>query len=313
MNTFNSQRSYQIAPASLSNPNYKLVQAQSKVLKCAGYIKILAWFFIITGIISALTGLGSIDEDHEFSIDFDDLPMEAEDLDVPEGIRVVSGILLFLKGLLGVFLGFLCLKVAKNPTRKNTWRLFKKTILIVIFKLLLATLAFIIISAGYGIAFGEWVEKNETFSEDPRFKNMNENSDFILTQDQGKELANFFEAGMVILFSLMLPFAFICCCTILFSSCILGGLYKFHTDAKEFDIIYECSFYNQGNYQQFMYQAQHVQPVAQNEDPPQNFGQYPVPSAPFTTNQTHTLAENPQTFRTNVTRGHVVMMSQTQQ
>lgn len=69
-----------------------------------------------------------------------------------------------------------------------------------------------------------------------------------LSSEELREMEGF---SAIIFMSLMMAFSITCCCAMMYASCILGGLYKFHYTTKELDIIQDLPSVQQMQMHQF--------------------------------------------------------------
>lgn len=116
------------------------------------------------------------------------------------------------------------MKTSENPTRKKTWSLCKGTMIIFVIR-------FVFIALDYFAAL-EGLEKMFHYYV----------SGVVDEQGNKQHLSPEDVEDMEILYLCLLLgmeafFAGACCLSICFASCIIGWLYKFHSNAKELEIM----------------------------------------------------------------------------
>jgi len=271
----------------LNGPGYNMAKPLQSANKWSKTIKIVASFFILIGIIQTIGALCKIGGDNDFELEIEDIPLEEGAIELPEESLFFAGVFDLIGGVLTVVLGRSCLKVSKSPSRGNTWCLWKKAFFIIIIQAILMTLSFAAVFIGYALSFTEWLEGKDIMDEN--YAGTDEE-----TEEQIIEIA---EVGFTIGFTLLFTFFFACCCMIGFSSCILGGLYKFHATAKEQEMIH-------GVPQQFAVNQQILQPQPQVV--------YYQPQRVAQPQAINLQGVHTQALGGNVLRGQVVMQPQTQ-
>jgi hypothetical protein len=294
MSAFPQNQAYEVhyqQPAGiLHGPGYKLVNAQTQVSKCSWYIKIVAWIFIIYGATQSFVHFIKLFDDDGLEIEFDDAPVEDDEIELPGALIAFATFLTVGTNMMTVLIGFLILKTIKDPTRQATWSLFKNTAFILAVKFILTFIIYVCIFAAFGAAFDEWFQQEDVRPGDYKFKHKKTGHELKVNKphhppqqnDEESDDIEIMEGISLIVFSFIFAsLALTCCVSAVCASCLLGGLYKYHTTAKELDIIQDLPSVRQVNMQQFAPQHQ-VQPQMMASD------------------------------GTNIARGHVVMMPQIQ-
>lgn len=281
--------SYQQPAGILHGPGFKLVKAQTQVSKCSWYIKIVAWVIIVIGAFQALSSLINLFSDDDIEIEFDDAPIDDNDIELPSGPIEMANLLSVAAHILTVLIGYLILQTIKEPTRQTTWRLFKKTAFLMIIQFVLTLVIYICVFAAFGTAFDEWFQNESVRPGDYKIRHNRSGHEFKmnkpshqpeLTEEQEDDIETMQGIAAIVFMFLFVSFAITCCISTCFASCLLGGLYKFHTTAKELDIIQDLPSVRQVNMQQVPPHQVQPQMVALDGS--------------------------------NIVRGHVVMMPQVQ-
>ena len=107
------------------------------------------------GIETLTSGLKFLDG-NEIEVEFNDSQLDAEDLEIPAGPIAFENLCDCISAILTILLGYWFLKTANEPTRANTWTLWKKTAMIITIQFILLFISFIAIFIGFGMAFDEW-------------------------------------------------------------------------------------------------------------------------------------------------------------
>ncbi|CAI2371817.1 unnamed protein product [Moneuplotes crassus] len=257
---------YQQPVGILHGPGYKLVQAQSRVHKYSWYIKLVGWIFIILGGLRAATYALRFLDTEEIDIEFNESKMEDNDIEVPAGPLAFANFLDTVSACLTILMGYLFIKTAETPTRTSTWRLYKKTLAIILVQFLFLVLAYLAVFIGFGIAFDEWMKDERRSPGEYRLRHKSSGQEFHIKKHSEGERANNDDLremegiSAIVFMSLMMAFSIACCCATMYSACILGGLYKYHYNARELEIIQDLPSVNQVNMQQMPHYQAHPQP-----------------------------------------------------
>jgi len=199
-------------------------------------------------------------------------PSHFEETGIPKGPLIFNKLLGCAGGILTLVNGLLMRRTVKNPTRTATWKLFKKTALIIVLQFVLLVLTFVTVSLAIGMAIENWERNQNRENGEYTFTNTytNEKVKHIKKPHNRPEISEADEESIALLFtSIFSVFVLICCCATACSACTLGVLYKFHVVTKELEIIQDLPSVRQMNLQrgvpqQMPYYQYRPEPMSSN-------------------------------------------------
>ena len=192
--------------------DYAIIRSKNGVDTWSFYIMIIGWYLIVCSILYVfyllyywITGVKTI----PIAVT---LEGGVENAYVEGGALYTTLILDLVITIMQCNLGLKCLKTSKNPTRRETWKLVKSAIVVIISYYVIQTLSSVVLF-------------------DARVDETNESQSDIIQSDEELE-EKYQYLTIFILSSLCYSF---CICALL-SACLLSCLYKLHSHAKELDI-----------------------------------------------------------------------------
>lgn len=225
--------------------DYKLYSAQKNVSCWSWYIKIYGWFWIVAGvwtIVVRVFQVWMVPDNITIKVDG---PINDGEFEVPIVSYFLIKLLDIILWILSIYLGKLCLRTVKKPTRFATWQLFKKNIILTVVAFIIFGIQILIIMCTISISLPKWISQtNRTGDELAEVEytitdlNGKEWNYELLSTDPRNDQIDFYIAFFIIILLIALTaIAFACCIQTFLSASLVAGFYKFHIATKELEII----------------------------------------------------------------------------
>ncbi|CAI2373556.1 unnamed protein product [Moneuplotes crassus] len=227
------QRDYVPSDNSFKRTGYKMYKNQGAFKKCARYISAFGCIFILYGITNILF--------YSYACGFEIVYCMRNPNACPTAPLLVSlfGYLLdSLNSCCTVWIGILFIKKTSKPSRDQTWELWKKTMRIMAIKLAIVvivelTFGLYMLNASYN-EYGLGQGSEENGEHKIKFKIKQKSRTGATEYKETKEYNGYSSVLLMnAIVGLVLPLS----CILIYSACILCGLYKYHSIAKEIETI----------------------------------------------------------------------------
>ena len=227
-----------------SNPAYIISDSQSKAQKWNQWIGYFAWLWIIYG---SLTSFGNLLWFLFFEKDLYEVEhsSKVEEVEIAKGYSVLIHVANFFNDVLILIFGLAWRKTWQNPSKDETWKLFKISIGVFIFRFIFKFIGIFIFWTAVKSVLNEMDQMPNGEGGNFHLRNKHTGDNLNYNHDELKDQWGEERRESYIFFTVLAVFAFSWICFAAYAACVLGGVYKYHSAIKEYEISINSSPVNE--------------------------------------------------------------------